>query len=341
MLIVSSPENSQDSSREGDEERKRTPVSERIRRNQNRNKKKMTEELCKAVLRMTREVTDKLENLNLARPNIPLPIYSGRSNDKSFHSFIREFNRVANASGWDEITSFKVFPSCLKGEASSLFETLTNAEKADWQTMLDSMAKKLAGGADIVAAYRRQVNNVKQKSGESLAEFADIIKETVGKGYPDSAGFSAAMRECISIDIFRAGVNQKIREHLLRRTKPATLAAALSEAISEENIINDLAREIAAVNIINSNNQNSPVDTLITSNYIRTPFAPNYTRPQFYTNNNNLRRNFVNNNRNIRPFFPPRRFFNNNNYSQNRSNSKNFCFLESIECLEPRDIKFI
>ena len=37
----------------------------------------MTEELCKAVLRMTREVTDKLENLNLARPNIPLPIYSG------------------------------------------------------------------------------------------------------------------------------------------------------------------------------------------------------------------------------------------------------------------------
>ena len=69
----------------------------------------MDDELYKAVMRLTREVTQKLDDLSFAHPNILLTSYYGSSSGRSFQSFIREFNRVANASGWDEESAYKIF----------------------------------------------------------------------------------------------------------------------------------------------------------------------------------------------------------------------------------------
>jgi hypothetical protein len=128
-------------------------------------------------------VTNLLNNLNLARPNVPLPTFSGRNNEKSFQAFVKEFNRIGNASGWNEASSTQILPSCLRGEAAAIYENLSDAEKINWRTLLDSLAQKLAGTNDIVSTFRRQANNKKQKV-ESLSEFAENVKELKGIRIP-------------------------------------------------------------------------------------------------------------------------------------------------------------
>ena len=153
----------------------------------------MTDEILKEFLRVSQNMTKAVRNLNFARPNLPLPSYTGRGNEKSFSSFTRDFNRVGNASGWNEEDACKIFPSCLRGEASAMYESLTNAQKTDWHTLLDTLAQKLARGNEVVASFRRQANTRKQRPGKSLAEFADCINELVKKNYPDADGFTNAM----------------------------------------------------------------------------------------------------------------------------------------------------
>jgi hypothetical protein len=277
----------------------------------------MTAELQRELLTLSQNVTTLLNNLNLARPSIPLPTFTGRNNDKSFSAFIKEFNRVANASGWNETSCAQIFPSCLKSEAAAIYENLTAAERTPWRTLLDNMAQKLAGSNDIVSTYRRQANNRKQKPNESLSEFAENISELVTKGYPDSAAFTTAMRDSLSIDIFRSGVNSKIKEHILRREKPATLAAALSEAINEESLIDELSRELVAVNLVNNLNiENQPLTNFVEKN--------NFNRPNFNRNRDTqIPRNPRFNSFQQNPrYFPPRPYNNYNNRSYNNYNNR-------------------
>lgn len=116
------------------------------------------------------------------------------------------------------------------------------------------------------------------------------------------------MRESLSIDIFRAGVGQQIKEHLLRRAKPATLSAAISEAINESDIINDLSRELAAVNLIKTSNE---PENISNSNFI------GQNRPQ----NQGFQR-FTQMSRNFCPYYRFNNRFNNQPY--NRFNNQQF-----------------
>lgn len=70
----------------------------------------MTEEILKEFLKVSQNMTRAVRDLNFARPNLPLPSYPGRGSEKSFSSFTRDFNRVANASGWSEEDACMHFP---------------------------------------------------------------------------------------------------------------------------------------------------------------------------------------------------------------------------------------
>ena len=118
-------------------------------------------------------------------------------------------------------------------------------------------------------------------------------------------------------------MDQKIKEHLLRRNKPATLAESASKAITKNNITTDLSRELAAVNIINASNepniiflgQNRPVNQF-------QRFQPSTQINRYFLRNSYNRFN-------VQPFNRfnnrPTRFNNSNtDFNYNRNRCSNF-----------------
>ncbi|KAI1731899.1 hypothetical protein Ddc_00743 [Ditylenchus destructor] len=170
------------------------------------------------------ELEDTLAKLNLSvtklgtRPQLSMPSYTGRGDQSSFQHHVKKFNVVATAYGWSEEDCCQIFPTTLKGESFSIYESLTEAIKMDWKNLLKEMAKKLAIG-DGCSAFRRQVQSRKQRENESLSEFASAVRELCDKGFPDSQGYTAQMKEDMSIDIFRNGVIPSIRTHVNRATR--------------------------------------------------------------------------------------------------------------------------
>lgn len=145
----------------------------------------------------------------------------------------------------------------LKGEASAIYDELTDAQKIDWGLLTDEMAQKLGSG-DSTHGYRRQMQARKQRDNESYAEFGQALLELADKAYPDGQGCTADMRKNIVLDIFLNGTKICIREHLRRRARPASLADAIAAAMEEEELFNELNREkltteqISLINNINN-----------------------------------------------------------------------------------------
>lgn len=197
----------------------------------------MADEFAKALTQLTLAI-NKLGS----RPQINLQAFTGKLDKRSFISFIREFNKVATSSGWSDREMCMNLPVFLKSEASSAYDELDTATKNNWRALLEELSKRLGSG-DSVHVFRRQIQNRKQKEGESFFEFGQFLADLAEKAFPDSQGYSAAMRKNMVIELFLNGVKLEIREYLRRMDKPASLADAISKAMEEEQIQSDLKRE--------------------------------------------------------------------------------------------------
>ena len=305
-----------------------TPTPRELRY-RNRTGKKMADEFAKCLTQLTMAI-NKLGN----RPQITLPAFVGKLDKRSFISFIRDFNKLATASSWNENEMCQNLPVFLKSEASSAYDELDFNTKRNWRTLLDELSKRLGSG-DSVHTFRRQIQNRKQKEGESFFEFGQFLSDLAEKAFPDSQGYSANMRKNMVIELFLNGVRFEIREHLRRMDKPDTLSDAISKAMEEEQIQSDLKREkITSEQIETINN----LALRLNNENLGNNYGNNYRgRGRFQYNNNffqNRRQNFNNNfqqnsnrqnpnyNRNWN-FPPPQQYYGRQNYGNFGNNGNN------------------
>lgn len=200
-------------------------------------RKKTSEVTNASVVDELKGVLEKLAVVG-SQPRPTIRPFSGRGDNRSWQSFVREVNDAANSSQWDETSLVRMLPSWLTGEARSLYESVPLTKRDKWKECLDEMARKLSVGD--TSALQRQAMNRKQQEGESIAEFAEAIKSLVGRAFTEAQKFTSAQREELIVNLFRNGL------HTALRAKPANLTAAINQALEEERLQKELMRETLA-----------------------------------------------------------------------------------------------
>jgi hypothetical protein len=196
-----------------------------------------------------KELVSVLTKITTNPPNIPLPQYAGRSDNRSFHSFIREFNRVATAMEWDENRMVTILPAVVGNEVYAIYERLDDETKKDWRKLTTTLAQKLAAGK-IKGNERRKAISLKRKPNQSVPEFAKELEELIGPAFPDSQQFTKEQREDIIIDSFINGLAPKLKARMSRGTRPATIQDAINAVMEEEELQREL--ELDAETAINA-----------------------------------------------------------------------------------------
>ncbi|KAH7702023.1 pol polyprotein, partial [Aphelenchoides avenae] len=278
-------------------------------------------------------------------PSVDLPTYEGRADEKTFREFLDKFYLVGNLYGWDNARCCQIIPTCLRGEALAVYQTLPNATKAEWDLLTEELAAKLITGDDDVQ-QQQALNRRFQRPNESVAEFGLAIKALVKRAFPTSRQigtakpFTEEFQSHQAVNHFIAGLKPNIKEHLLRGTRPASLEAAISAAIVEEQtqraLREDYSRNDAAVAVVRLEANNEELKTKVDDlrekfeqvSFVAKPTAPEpipqapqWSPPQYVSG---MRRSVS---QNFTPM-PPRR----NNFNQrfdqfrNRSWRPNFNF---------------
>lgn len=191
------------------------------------------------------EITGQIRRKGL---DVSISKFKGREDNRSFEDFVKEYCRLGDSYEWDEPALLKNLPQVLTGEALAAYELLTADQTQTWTLAKNALAVKFIDEDGEVYA-RCQLQTRKQRTSESVAEFGQAINQLVKKAYPNSKGFTEAQRISMTIDSFFQGLNKCLKEHLLRKPKPANLAEAISMAQKEQFLQNSLDKEESSVEL--------------------------------------------------------------------------------------------
>ncbi|KAH7694833.1 Retrotransposon gag protein, partial [Aphelenchoides avenae] len=191
---------------------------------------------------------DKLKVKETA-PKFDLPTYEGRADEKTFREFLERFYLIGNVYAWDNAQCCRIIPTCLRGEALAVYQTLDQKTKADWEKLCNALYEKLCVGGDEVR-HQQMLNTRVQGPKESVSEFALAIKALVQRAYPKgktiggNQPYTDEFTTHQAVNYFLAGLRPNLKEHLMRQTRPDTLEDAIAQAIQEEQIQRALREEI-------------------------------------------------------------------------------------------------
>ena len=119
--------------------------------------------------------------------------------DKTWDSFIFQFERVADRCGWSSRKQAEKLVDCLGGKALEYVRELRLEE--DFTRMKRKLAKRF-GVKDAPITVRRQLQFLKQEENESLEEFSQRVHFLVMDGYP---GALESTIEQIAVEHFLKG----------------------------------------------------------------------------------------------------------------------------------------
>ena len=136
-------------------------------------------------------------------------------------------NPVTDAAGNPTYTDkrHQIFPLRLRGSAIEFYQSLETATKANYDLLKAEFSRQYLEPPEF---FRSALNKRKQGESEKVSEFLAELKLLATKAYPTG---SADIRNHIVLQAFMDGLaNSSVRIEL-RKSKPATIQAALEAAI--------------------------------------------------------------------------------------------------------------
>lgn len=184
----------------------------------------------------------------------------------------------------------------------------------------------------------------KQRENESIAEFANSIRELIARAYPDSQQFTVNMRKKFEIKYFRNGLRHSLQQHILRTQIESSLDEEIEKALKEEftqkTLENNNNWNINSAQILSEikklKERTEEINYQTEINFIRRlNFRNNYRQNSFQYSNNAFKPNYTNSkpnfakyNSNFVNFRPNNRartpFRNNNQRSYQTQSGPNF-----------------
>ena len=168
------------------------------------------------------------EVVSLEQNNGGLPFYHGGVGESLDH-WLKRFNRLAQANSWNADKKRDVFPWFLRGLAEQKYDSLTAAEKQNFDTMITALRDKLQHGrmSDIMSV---ELHARVQGEQESVADYSQEIRKLTKQAYPE---FTEAMQQTFMKRAFLNGLRPDIRQFVML-SNPATFEDAEALARSQE-----------------------------------------------------------------------------------------------------------
>jgi len=154
--------------------------------------------------------------------------------DSDWTSWLAHFRRVALANNWNQAQQSNYIGLYLKGNALSFYEGLDNAIRVGaLQPLLDEMAQRF-GDVNRMPTIRVELQTRRQHRGESLSDFAEVMRKLARRAYPTLAG---AVQDGMARDQFVSGLDSRDLRLHVRGADPQTLDDALRRAMHFQCIL--------------------------------------------------------------------------------------------------------
>ncbi|CAB4443554.1 unnamed protein product [Rhizophagus irregularis] len=266
-------------------------------------------------------LTNMINPLNRAAKIAELPLFYGGEQDAN--DWIRDFNNVYAANGYDGDQAQKLRRArpCLREEVADWLEGvqgLNNFDHAADGTSLAHVMKEKYASAVRRQQWTRELQNIKQKEGEKVGEYAARFNKLMKKVAPDNND----LHERFKVNYFIQGLKPIVAGRTFKGD-PDTLVNAIARAKSIEAGNNLMLQGLGIPNLNVSEGSTNKTPTAIVENNIMSE-VDDLTKQLEELKITKLEKeilsikNEINNNKNIQKpqFRPPRRQMNRPQFQQ-------------------------
>ena len=159
--------------------------------------------------------------------------FDGKTDWRPFHI---QFVYIATRYKWTNEQKLDKLIECLRDRALKYFSTRPDVEKQNFETLCQKMNERF-GKKDLPHIVRRQLQDVRHDTGETLEEFEERVRDMAVDGYPN---MSDVCIQTVAVDAFLKGCNNKQAALTAMDKNPTTLDEArqhLKSAITNQKLI--------------------------------------------------------------------------------------------------------
>ncbi|CAG2201941.1 CAST [Mytilus edulis] len=150
--------------------------------------------------------------------------------------YFAQFCHIAKRCKWSEQQKLDNLIVCLRDKALKFYSSRPVEIKDNFQVLCKKMNDRF-GRKDLPHILRRQLQEAKQGSDESLEEFADKVQELATDGYPESPDYFI---QIVAVDAFLKGCAEKQAALVAMDKNPSSLDEAtqyMKSAITNQRLI--------------------------------------------------------------------------------------------------------
>jgi hypothetical protein len=140
--------------------------------------------------------------------------------------FFTQFDLIARANQWDDMTKTVVLVSSLRGKARSVLESVQNFENLEYAELKAKLELRF-GEVHSLQNYYSQFTNRKQKFGEDLASLGTDLERLSQLAYPEC---SFAVRDKIACAQFISALTDGFVKKTLQLEGVTSLRSAVERA---------------------------------------------------------------------------------------------------------------
>jgi hypothetical protein len=140
-----------------------------------------------------------------------------------WRAYAAQFDRLAQRYGWPEEERLEQLVSLLRENALAFYAKLPAAVQEDYHALTERMMNRF-GRREPATSFRRQLQELKQKTEEPLEEYAERAQQLALDGYP---GANVEMVNTLAADAFLKGCSNKQAAYSSMLQRPDTIDEAL------------------------------------------------------------------------------------------------------------------
>ncbi len=213
---------------------------------------------------------DGLSNLNARALLSDIPQFSGNDQEQVIEEWFKIAERVANTAGWTNTQKLNLFQQRLTKSAANFNDSLTPAQKVDYQTWKNEITTGLQD-TTAKAIRKEQLKYLKQLPNERVRDFQiridDNYKIAYGVGPATSTNANVTtLRNDVKKDVLLKGLKPEIATMVWSRIHPddryeiAVQRAIACEKLVEVQKISANQDLTSAVTVISKENEKNADD---------------------------------------------------------------------------------
>ncbi|ELU13954.1 hypothetical protein CAPTEDRAFT_199105 [Capitella teleta] len=162
--------------------------------------------------------------------------FDGRVDGVEWHSFLMQFDRIANRCQWALHVRINRMIECLRGKALNFVATLPEWAREDYAELVRRLEARF-GRREPPVTVRRKLQDLEQETDETIEEFVEKAQQLAIYGYPDAP---MHIIETVAADAFLKGCREKYAALTAMNQNPQTVIMAVelvNAAMHNQNVL--------------------------------------------------------------------------------------------------------